>query len=129
MNWLQKIAQFVPPSYMGVGHGYRFNDMGEAQEVWQSGDTKPVILWSYEDGRITEDYRTRDNNAHWSATDLARGRIETGSQKGSVNFTTKDPEEKKKIIEELIAKYSGVKFFVYGEPGSPFDTQEYWSTL
>lgn len=132
MNWLQKIShgESIPPTYLGVGHGYRWNEEeNKMVETWQSGDTNPVILWSYEDGHIKEEYRTKSNRAHWSDHDLARGRIETGSQRGSIDFTTANSREQKRIIEELIDKYPGVKFSVYGVPGGPFSLQEYWESL
>jgi len=132
---LQKTSQSIPPSYIGVGHGYRFNDeTGQMEELWQSGDTNPVILWSYEDGYIKEEYRTKNNTAHWSTTDLARGRIETGSNRGSIDFTDSNlgirpNKTKKMIIEALVIKYPEVKFVVYGEPGGPFSLQKYWEGL
>ena len=76
MNWMQKIAQEYPPTPLGIGHGYRWDpETGKSVEEWQSGDSEPVILWMYENGQLTESFRTRDNSAHWSEHDDARGRI------------------------------------------------------
>jgi len=75
-----------------------------------------------------ESFRTRDNTAHWSDTDDARGRIETGRNIGSIVFNTQDPYKPKKIIKELINKYPDVKFIIYGVPGAPLTVQQYWNS-
>jgi len=130
MNWLQKISNSFPPSPMSIGHGYRWNEeTGKNEEVWQSGDTSPVILWMYDGGQLIESYRTRDNTAHWSDSDDARGRIEMGTGRGSVNFSTINRHLQKRIIEELVDRYPEVRFGVYGVPGAPFSLQEYWNSI
>lgn len=129
-NWLQKLSQSLPPSSMGVGHGYRWDDeKNEYQELWQSSDREPVLLWLYENEQITEEVRTQSNLAHWSDSDDARGRIETGTGRGSVIF---DPQAnnylRKNILESLVEKYPGIKFGVY-ESGGPYSLQDYWKML
>jgi len=129
MNWMQKIASKLPPTPLYIGHGYRWNpDTGEVVEEWQSGDTEPVLLWSYDNNQLTELIRTRDNSAHWSDTDDARGRIETGRNIGSIDFITKDPYKRKRIIKQLINKYPNVMFVVYGVLGAPLTIQQYWNS-
>ena len=97
MNWLQKIAQSIPPTYTGVGHGYRWNEReNKYDELWRSRDSAPVILWYYESGQIVEeqqDYEQSDSPKHWSDTDDARGRIETGTGRGSIEFTYRAGEK------------------------------------
>lgn len=137
MNWLQKIAdQFFPNTYTGVGHGYRWDeDSGSLQETWQSPDRDPVLLWSYEGGQMVEEQRVKTNQPHWSDTDDARGRIETGNMRGSITFNRRGTQSdraydflRKKIIEALLSKYPGVKFGVY-ERGGPYSVDEYWRML
>lgn len=138
MNWLQKTAQpqFFPGTYTGVGHGYRWDEESDRlQETWQSPDRDPVLLWSYENGQIIEEQRMETNQPHWSDTDDARGRIETGNMRGSVTFNRRGRQSdrsydflRKKIIETLLAKYPEVKFGVY-ERGGPYTINEYWQKL
>ena len=139
MNWFQKIAdQFFPSTYTGVGHGYRWDeDSGRLQETWQSPDRDPVLLWSYENGQIVEEQRMETDQPHWSDTDDARGRIETGNMRGSVTFRGRQSDTlghraydflRKRIIEALLSKYLGVRFGVY-ERGGPYTLDEYWRKL
>ena len=130
MNWLQKIAQSLPPTYTGVGHGYRWDEENRKYvEHWQHADREPVILWWYEDGFISEEYRTKDNTAHWLAEDTpGLGRVETGTNRGSVAFNTDDPRLKKDILNALVDKYPGVKFGVYAL-GGPYTLQQYWQMI
>ncbi len=67
MNWLQKIAQAIPPTYTGVGHGYRWNDQKDTyEELWQSLDRSDVILWYYENGQIREEKIEYAHQPHWT---------------------------------------------------------------
>jgi hypothetical protein len=130
LNWLQKICQSFPPTYVGVGHGYRWDEGNKKHvELWQSGDTKPVLLWFWEKGIIYEDVRTKNNTAHWLLDIPAQGRIETGTNMGSVSFETDDTKLKKRILNDLVSKYPGVRFGVYGVEINPIPLQQYWTML
>ena len=127
-NWLTKISQSIPPSYTNVGHGYRWDDQeNKLQEEWKLPSIDPVILWNYENGQIHEQYRTKTNTAHWDESP-AKGRIETGTKRGSVTFDTGDPHLKQKILNALVDKYPGIKFSVYAR-GGPYKLQQYWEMI
>lgn len=131
MNWLQKISDdSMAPNYTGVGHGYRWDsNENKYKELWQHPDREPVILWYYENGKIREEMRDASNRAHWSDKDNARGRVETGTGRGSVVFDgPTDAALQKRILEELIDKYPGIKFGIY-ERGGPYNMQQYWEIL
>ena len=130
----------MPPTYLGVGHGYRWNPgIDQYRQLWQSQDRDPVILWRYESGQIVEETRGSENQAHWSDTDNARGRIETGANRGSIQFNSrpmgKDRMQtpppvflQRRILKDLVDKYPGIEFGVY-EQGGPYRMQEYWDKL
>lgn len=126
MNWLQRLAQVMPPTYMGVGHGYRWNeDTEKYEELWQSKDNSPVILWYYRDGKLEEQ---TGYDAHWLEHEDAKGRIETGKKRGSITFRTDDLRLQKRILNALVDKYPGIRFGVYGIP-RPMPLQDYWSSI
>lgn len=131
MNWMQRIAQQFPPSYTGVGHGYRWNEQeGKLEELWRTKNHQSVILWSYEGGQIIESVQA-GNDPHWSDTDDARGRIELESGLGSITFALGKEVNTRlqmRILDALTDKYPGVRFAVYAR-GGPYSLQEYWQML
>lgn len=126
MNWLQKIAQLLPPTYMGMGHNYRWNeDQEKYEELWAAKDSGDVIIWYYKDGQITEQDQY---GPHWVDRADAKGRIETGKNRGSVTFDNKNIEVQQRVLEDLIQKYPGIRFGIY-EQGGPFSLQQYWDMI
>ena len=132
MNWMQKTFQSIPPTYTGIGHGYRWDENeNKYVELWQSKDTDPVLLWYYESGKIVEEKRMYQNHAHWSDTDDARGRIETGTGRGSIQFNNNGRNNvslQMEILDALVDKYPGIKFSIHGR-GKPYGMQDYWGKL
>lgn len=126
MNWFQKIAQSLPPTYMGVGHNYRWNeDKDEYEELWKAKDSGNVIIWYYKDGNIIEQ---EGIGPHWVENADAKGRIETENNRGSVGFDNNDARVQRVVLEGLIQKYPGVRFVIYGV-GGPFSLQQYWEMV
>ena len=126
MNWLQKIAQSMAPTYVGVGHNYRWNeDTNKYEELWQAKDSGDVIVWYHKNGKITEQYGI---SPHWIENADAKGRIETGTNRGSIDFDNKDFRVQRKVLEDLIQKYPGIRFAIY-EVGGPFSLQQYWERI
>ena len=128
MNWLQKISQGLAPTYLGVGHNYRWNeDERKYEELWQAKDKGDVIIWYYENGQIKEQ---EEYGPHWSVGEWsARGRIETGTGRGSIDFETSNEWEQRKVLNALIEKYPGISFGVYGIRGGPYTIQQYWEII
>lgn len=126
MNWFQKSCQSPPPSYLGVGHNYRWNeDADEYEEIWQSKGVKTTIIWYYKNGKIEEQQEEYD--AHWIENEDARGRIEVDQNRGSVVFNNDNLRVQKSVLSDLVNHYPGVRFSIYGVPGSPISLQDYWT--
>ncbi len=127
MNWLQKTCQSLPPTYLDVGHGFRWNEeTNEREEIWRAKNAGDIILWYYKDGKMHEE---EEFDSHWIEGDEARGRIETNNNRGSIDFANNRPYAHRKILSDLVDKYPGVKFAVYGTPGGPFSLQDYWESI
>jgi len=132
LNWLSKISQSVPPSYIGVGHGYRWDSNKHIYD-----DTyipkKSVVLWHYQNGQIHEQPRERVNTMHndeyaEGGPYPAKGRIENDTKIGSILFMTPDTKLKKDILNALVDKYPGIKFSVYAR-GGPYRLQQYYEMI
>ena len=47
------VSQKLPPTYLGVGHNYRWNEETEKyEELFRSKHSDTVILWHYINGKI-----------------------------------------------------------------------------
>jgi len=124
MNWFQRIAQ--APTYIGVGHNYRWNEnTNEYEELWQAKDSGDVIVWYHKDGKIVEQDGV---SPHWVENADAKGRIESGTNRGSIAFDNEDTWVQRRVIENLVQKYPGVKFGVY-VAGGPYSLQQYWDLI
>ncbi len=127
MNWLQKACQALPPTYLDVGHGYRWNEeTNEREEIWRAKNAGDIILWYYKDGQLQE--QEEGIGAHWVEHDDARGRIETNNNRGSIDLINKKPDVQRRVLSDLVDKYPEVKFVIYGS-GGPFSLQEYWELI
>lgn len=115
----------MPPTYTGVGHGYRLNEeTGEMEELFRSRDDKQVVIWWYEGGQIVEQ---DEYGPHWGEYE-AKGRIETGAGRGSIDFETKDVRVQRRVLNLLVDKYPEIHFGVYVR-GGPYSLQEYWEQI
>ena len=129
-NWFKRICQSsLPPSYMDIGHGY--HKMEENQNA---------ILWVYANGRIEEQLTPLASSANHPTTfrlgqTLAVGRIDPKNGMGSICFSEfgldSNDQQKREVINALVEKYTGVRFFVYGHDlgVSAIPLQKYWEML
>lgn len=143
MNWLQKIAQIavdklVPPTYTDIGHGYEYTQEGR-KEKWQLGKSWSALLWWFENDQIITEPRTKNNTAHWLENCPAQGRVDIDDGVGSITFSFPnrgreeviDPQitaKKRRIINMLLEKFPGIRFYVYGN-GAPVDLEHYMESL
>lgn len=132
MNWLQRLSQSFAPTYIGVGHNYRWNEeTDEMEELWKAKDDEDVIIWYYQNGRLKEENYLR---YHYDA-DMdfeAQGRIETGTGRGSAVFNHDNYSVNQRIVSSLINKYPGIRFSVYGNYNGvkgPMSLQKYWEMI
>ncbi|MHA2279005.1 MAG: hypothetical protein ACXAC2_24765, partial [Candidatus Kariarchaeaceae archaeon] len=113
-------------SYIGVGHNYRWNeDTNEYEELWQTKETQTTIIWYYKDGKIEEQ---EEYGVHWIEGEDAKGRIEVNNNRGSIQFNNDNPHIQKRILNDLVNNYPGIRFAIYGS-GKPVSLQQYWETL
>ena len=118
------VSQKLPPTYIGVGHNYRWNEeTGEYEELYRSRNSGHIVLWYYtSDREIVE----TNEKTHWDfGSHLAKGRIDIESKQGSISFGTGKIENQKQILNDLISKYPGILFGIY-DIGGPYTIQQYW---
>ena len=129
-NWLQKLCQ-IPESYTDIGHGPE-----GGSRYWEK-ELGKIIIWWHEDGQIVDFERTEDNDKHRPHEHEASGRVDVDRRVGSVVFR-EDLEEgfssaylKKRILNDLVSKYVGIKFTVFapGGFGSGYPLSEYWEMI
>ncbi len=139
MNWLQKIAagfsteytvddtQNLPETYLDLGHN-----------EWGGELAENTVAWYYNDLGLKE-----INTGHRYIPDqdlrtfMAGGRIDFDRGTGTVSFADtnyeatfgKDPNIIKKIIEELINKYPGIRFAVTTIGQGTIGLQQYWNDM
>ena len=131
MNWFKKISQAIPPTYVGVGHGYEWNQEEKRyKEMWETGKSMQSLLWHYNGREIVSEPRTSQNKAHWiEEPHFSQGRIDVKSKTGSIAFNVMATDyHKKDTIEKLIEKFPDIRFFIY-DKGGPYTAQEYFEKL
>jgi len=97
-----------------------YNDIGH-----YSGDFR---LWMYTDGRIVDTEGDGANghtrwNEYWAGNE-ASGRVDFETNEGSVVFSDDGERICLRIIDALVDKFPGIKFWVFA--GKTYTVQEFY---